>query len=42
LELINNLGEDDLDAVIESSEYIHTLKVDRILDLYNARCNDSE
>lgn len=41
LELINNLQEDDLDAAILHSEYIHSLKVDRLLDLYNAKCNDS-
>jgi len=41
LNLINELKEDQLDQLIESSEYIHTLKVDKILDLYNAKCLDT-
>lgn len=41
LDLINELNEDELQQVIENSEYIHSLKVDRIIDLYNAKCVDA-
>jgi hypothetical protein len=41
LNLISGLNDHEIDQVIENSEYIHTLKVDMLLDLYNAKCVDT-